>query len=119
MVEWVFETFSMLFEGISLLATVAFRIFVLVALVVISWGLIREFRKNPILITRRFLGLAVAVVIIIGSPFYALPILAEVGALELVPIPGIFWLIFFWAGGIISAFFIGSHIAGISDNNNE
>lgn len=102
MIEWISETFSLLFSGANQLITAALRLGLVFIALVIVWGYVKAVLKNPIIMIRGTLAVAAMLIIGFGSILY-IP--------RHIPLP----IIVVWIGGWIVAYYVAVFIGGWRD----
>ena len=110
MYEWLSETFSLLFSGANLLIEAALRLFVLALGLFAAFAYFRALYLYPIATVRSTLGLLLFLLISYGSILFLPKYLGVSDD----------YLLFFWVGGCLLAYFIGGSVAGLrGENKNE
>lgn len=102
MIDWLSETFGLLFDGSNLVITAVFRLAVVAVGLAITWGYIRAVIKDPVTIIRGTLAIITAICVGFGSILF-IPKYFEVP------------IILLWIGGWVAAYFLAMFIGGWKD----
>mgnify|MGYP001355585921 FL=1 len=102
MIEWISETFSLLFSGATQLIMAVLRLGLAFVALAITWAYIKAVLKDPVVMIRGTLAVIAGLVIGFGSILYVPKHL---------PLP----IIVVWIGGWIVAYYVSVFIGGWSD----
>lgn len=103
MIEWISETFNLLFSGANQLITAALRLGVVAIGLAIIWGYIRAVIKDPVTMIRGTFAVISALLVGFGS-IIIIP--------KYIPLP----IILVWIGGWVAAYYLAIFIGGWKDD---
>ncbi len=102
MIEWISETFNLLFSGANQILVAALRLGIVFIALVIAWAYIKAVIKDPVVMVRGTIAVVSMPIVGFGSILYV-P--------DYLPLP----TIIVWIGGWVAAYYVAGFIGGWHD----